>query len=50
MKKRLLHGFGAALLFASPIWLTISEPPSYSTFAISLVLGLLLIIVAREIA
>jgi hypothetical protein len=44
MKKRLIHGFGMALLLASPIWLTIEKPPNYFNFAISLLLGILLLI------
>jgi hypothetical protein len=35
MKKRLLHGFGVALMLASPIWLTFEKPPNYLNFAIS---------------
>ena len=44
MKKRLLHGFGMAFLLASPIWLTIEKPPNYFNFAVSLLLGILLLI------
>ncbi len=47
MKKRLLHGFGMALMLASPIWLTIEKPPNYLNFAISLLLGILLMVLAR---
>ncbi len=43
MKKRLFHGLGMALLLASPIWITLTTPPSYLNFSISLVLGLLLL-------
>ncbi len=44
MKKRLLHGLGVALTLASPIWLTFEKPPNYLNFAISLLLGILLIV------
>jgi hypothetical protein len=44
MKKRLLHGVGMALMLASPIWLTIEKPPNYFNFAISLILGVLLLV------
>ena len=44
MKKRLLHGLGLALMLASPIWLTIEKPANYFNFAISLILGILLLI------
>lgn len=47
MKKRLLHGLGMALLLASPIWVTLTTPPSYLNFAISLVLGLLLLVLGH---
>ena len=47
MKKRALHGFGIALLLASPIWLTLERPPNYFNFAISLLLGVLLLILGR---
>jgi len=47
MKKRLLHGFGMALLLASPIWLTIEKPPNYFNFGISLLLGILLLVLSR---
>ena len=47
MKKRALHGFGMALLLASPIWLTLERPPKYFNFAISLLLGILLLILGR---
>ncbi len=42
MKKRLLHGLGVALIVASPLWLTMEEPPNYFTFGISISLGILL--------
>ena len=44
MKKRLLHGFGMAFLLAAPIWLTFGKPPNYFNFAISFLLGILLIV------
>ncbi len=44
MKKRLLHGLGMALMLASPIWLTMEKPPNYFNFAISLILGVLLLV------
>lgn len=47
MKRRLLHGFGMAFLLASPIWLTLEKPPNYFNFAISLLLGILLLVLAR---
>jgi hypothetical protein len=47
MKKRLLHGLGLAFLLASPIWLTMGKPPNYFNFAISLLLGILLMVLAR---
>jgi hypothetical protein len=47
MKKRLLHGFGMALLVASPIWLTIEKPPNYFNFGISLLLGIFLMVLGR---
>jgi len=47
MKKRLLHGFGVALMLASPIWLTFEKPPNYVNFAISLLLGILLMVLSR---
>jgi len=47
VKKRALHGFGVALLLASPIWLTLEKPPNYFNFAISLLLGILLLILSR---
>jgi len=36
-----------ALLLASPIWLTLEKPPNYFNFAISLLLGVLLLILGR---
>ena len=44
MKKRLLRGFGIALLLASPIWLATEKPPNYLNFGVSLVLGILLLV------
>jgi len=44
MRKRLLHGLGMALMLASPIWLTMGKPPNYFNFAISLILGVLLLV------
>jgi hypothetical protein len=48
VKKRLLHGFGFALMLASPIWITMSETPNYFNFAISLALGILLLVLASK--
>lgn len=48
MKKRALHGFGMALMLASPLWITMSEPPNYPNFGVSLVLGILLLILASK--
>jgi hypothetical protein len=48
MKKRLIHGVGMALLLASPIWITMQEPSNYFNFALSLVLGILLLILAWQ--
>lgn len=48
MKKRLLHGLGIALRLASPIWITMQEQPNYLNFAISLVLGILLLVLASK--
>jgi hypothetical protein len=48
MKKRLLHGFGMAFLLASPIWITMQEPSNYFNFALSLVIGILLLILAWQ--
>jgi hypothetical protein len=42
VKKRFLHGFGMALLLASPLWLTIEKPPNYFNFGIGISLGILL--------
>jgi len=50
MKKRALHGLGLALLLASPIWITMAERPNYFTFAISAVLGILLMVMAHYTA
>jgi len=36
-----------ALLLASPIWLTLEKPPNYFNFAVSLLLGILLLILGR---
>lgn len=48
MKKRLLHGFGIALVLASPLWITMQKPSSYFNFAISLAIGILLLILAWQ--
>ena len=48
VKKLALHGLGMALLLASPIWITLEDPPNYLTFAVSLVLGILLLILASK--
>ncbi len=48
MKKRALQGFGIALVLASPMWITMQEPPSYPNFGVSLVLGILLLILASK--
>ena len=50
MKKRALHGFGMAFLLASPIWITMQETPNYFNFAISIVLGILLLILASQMS
>ncbi len=42
--KRILQGFGWALLLASPLWITMSKPANYLNFGISLGLGLLLLL------
>lgn len=47
-KQRLFHGLGLALLLASPIWLTFEKPPNYFNFGISLLLGILLLVLARR--
>ena len=44
MKRRALHGFGLALMLASPMWLTMPERPNYFTFGVSLFLGILLLV------
>jgi multisubunit Na+/H+ antiporter MnhE subunit len=44
--RRALHGFGLALMLASPLWLTLQEQPSYFNFGISLVLGICLLVLA----
>jgi hypothetical protein len=49
MKKRLLHGFGVALVLASPIWITMQETPNYVNFALSVITGILLLILASQI-
>ena len=46
MKKRALYGFGMALVLASPIWITMQETPNYLNFALSLITGILLLILA----
>ena len=43
-----MQGFGIALMLASPIWLTMSETPNYFNFAISLIIGILLLIFAAK--
>jgi hypothetical protein len=48
VKKRALHGLGIALMLFSPIWITMSEPPSYLNFGVSLALGILLLILASK--
>lgn len=47
MKNRLLHGFGMALILASPLWVVLEEPPKYFTFGLSLILGILLVVLGR---
>lgn len=37
-----------AFLLASPLWITMSDPPNYLTFGVSLVLGILLLILASK--
>jgi hypothetical protein len=49
MKKRALQGFGIALVLASPMWITLSEPRNYLNFALSLITGALLLILASQI-
>ena len=44
MKRRFLLGFGLALLIFSPLWLTLAEPRNYLNFAISFLLGVLLLV------
>jgi hypothetical protein len=44
MKRRLLLGFGLALLLFSPLWLTLAEPSNYLNFGISFLLGILLLV------
>ena len=48
MEKRLLHGFGIAVVLASPIWITMQEQPNYLNFALSLVIGILLLVLASK--
>ena len=48
VKKRALYGFGMALVLASPIWITMQETPNYINFALSLVTGLLLLLLASQ--
>jgi hypothetical protein len=48
VKKLALHGLGIALMLASPIWITMQEPPSYLNFGVSLVLGILLLVLASK--
>ncbi len=48
--KRILQAFGWALLLASPLWITMSQPANYTNFAISLVLGLLLLLLSLTYA
>jgi hypothetical protein len=47
LQKRILNGFGMALVLAAPLWLTLSHPPNYLNFGISLVLGMLLLMYSR---
>jgi hypothetical protein len=47
LKKRILHGFGMALILASPLWITFSEPSDYLRFGISLAVGILLLVLSR---
>jgi hypothetical protein len=47
-KERILHGLGLALMLASPMWLTFEKPANYVNFGISLLLGILLLILARH--
>ncbi len=44
MKRHLLHSFGLAFLLASPIWLTMPKPPKYLNFALSVAIGVLLLV------
>jgi hypothetical protein len=50
LKKRILHGFGMALILASPLWITYSEPSDYFRFAISLALGIGLLVLSSQMA
>jgi hypothetical protein len=47
LKKKILHGFGMALILASPLWVTYAEPREYFNFGISLGLGILLLVYGR---
>jgi hypothetical protein len=47
LKKSLLHGFGLALVVASPLWLTLEKPPNYLNFTVSAALGILLLVLSR---
>ena len=49
MLKRLLHGLGIATMLASPMWITMRETPSYVIFAMCLVAGILLLILASKV-
>ena len=49
MKRHLLHSLGLAFLLASPIWLTISKPPKYLNFGLSLAIGVLLLVLRAGI-
>ena len=42
-----MNGLGLALLLASPIWITMSDQPNYLNFALSAVLGILLMVMAH---
>jgi hypothetical protein len=46
VRRRALHGFGLALMLASPLWLTLQEHANYFNFGISLALGICLLVLA----
>ncbi|MFB3814189.1 MAG: hypothetical protein ACE14L_08760 [Terriglobales bacterium] len=48
-KKRILHGFGLALVLLSPMWIVVQEPRDFRTFGLSLAVGILLLVLASTI-